>query len=880
MRHRIKQLDRGLHLSTPLELTPPGYLRRAKSIGPLSTASVKSRDGSALIFAQTCHSASYFIDHWVSGYSTSIAIGNGWINSAQDGSRLSMTPMPPTAGIKDQLFICGGAELVKIDSGDTSIVESSVYQWDASGSGTNEYYLQIVGGGNPNIAKFGNPRYILEDSTAMTYGTIGTLTAGEWVWGDNDALGYDTIYVRLTDNVDPDGKASAYLQAGYVSDWGIEPPSVGPALADGGASGQLDDGGAYKYRLTYYNSKTGTRSNPSPTADVYSLLAHLDGADSGTTFTESGNFLAINGNATAVGNAHTDTTVKKFGTASLQCDGTGDCIYWADQTFLSPDSEKFSIDWWSRFDDVTTGDIHSQFSKYDDANNYFMVRIVTGGADAVEVYYRNNSVLEIGHYIAGITIAVDTFYHFALIRGWGGDENKMAFTQDGTALLTWDYSGSISNDGSFIIGADQAAGSNSHKGYIDEFRFLKGATIATETFAVPTVASSLPSITLTAGQTKCALSDIPQSNDTQVDSIEIWRTAGSGSAYFRTAVLPDGTTTYTDNVSDDDQESTELPTDNIKPYSWFEDALYHNASAFWITRTQDGQKGRVYYSPIGRCESVAGFINVTNDDDPLQKLVYWAGMLLVFSTSGIFQILGENPYKPRRIAGIPGTTAPHTVTATPLGIIYESASGIRVFRGGTKSDPLYYDAIKPIFRGLSAGALTSFTGVVATYARNEYLISDNTQSLAVDLTNGRWRNLGVGANCLAYSEESNQIAFGKTSQLLDWEKEGENDDNGTDIAFEIEVPAPLNEAEVDLVCQRVVVDADTGNESLTATLVYDSSTVSLGTVQHNGRLQTELPAGKIGSVFSLRLAGNLNASAQCVEVYEVAFDIYNPTKGE
>jgi len=46
----------------------------------------------------------------------------------------------------------------------------------------------------------------------LTAGTVGSLTAGTWDYGDNDSLGYNTIYVRLTDSTDPDTKAVEWLE--------------------------------------------------------------------------------------------------------------------------------------------------------------------------------------------------------------------------------------------------------------------------------------------------------------------------------------------------------------------------------------------------------------------------------------------------------------------------------------------------------------------------------------------------------------------------------------------------------------------------------------------------------------------------------------------
>lgn len=107
--------------------------------------------------------------------------------------------------------------VVETSGAGTDIVNSAVYKWTPSGFGTNEYYLELLAGGDPGLA---DPLFVFEDvggaGTILGLGTLGTLVAGEYAFGDNDALGFDTIYVRLTDNVDPDTKANGYLEAGYV----------------------------------------------------------------------------------------------------------------------------------------------------------------------------------------------------------------------------------------------------------------------------------------------------------------------------------------------------------------------------------------------------------------------------------------------------------------------------------------------------------------------------------------------------------------------------------------------------------------------------------------------------------------------------------------
>lgn len=91
------------------------------------------------------------------------------------------------------------------------------YEWDQSGSASNEYYLVKLGGGDPDILEGS----IYKTNSLLSSGTLGSLAAGEWAAGDNDSLGFDTVYVWMENAEDPDGKENGYLQEAPAS-FGID----------------------------------------------------------------------------------------------------------------------------------------------------------------------------------------------------------------------------------------------------------------------------------------------------------------------------------------------------------------------------------------------------------------------------------------------------------------------------------------------------------------------------------------------------------------------------------------------------------------------------------------------------------------------------------
>ena len=99
-----------------------------------------------------------------------------------------------------------------INVGEYSI-RNATYQWTVSPADADEYFLELAGGGDPGLS---DPLKVYENDVLMDIGALGSLAVGEWNYGDNDAHGWNTIYVRIIGSGDPDAQAIDYLEAGYV----------------------------------------------------------------------------------------------------------------------------------------------------------------------------------------------------------------------------------------------------------------------------------------------------------------------------------------------------------------------------------------------------------------------------------------------------------------------------------------------------------------------------------------------------------------------------------------------------------------------------------------------------------------------------------------
>jgi len=79
-------------------------------------------------------------------------------------------------------------------------IPAGTFKWTASVTAPNEWRIELTAGGNPVLA---TPITVFYEGSPLVNGTVGALTAGKWAYGDNDSLGYSTIYVRLPSDINP-----------------------------------------------------------------------------------------------------------------------------------------------------------------------------------------------------------------------------------------------------------------------------------------------------------------------------------------------------------------------------------------------------------------------------------------------------------------------------------------------------------------------------------------------------------------------------------------------------------------------------------------------------------------------------------------------------
>ena len=184
-------------------------------------------------------------------------------------------------------------------------------------------------------------------------------------------------------------------------------------------------------------------------------------------------------NIETVGNAQLDTSVKKFGTASAEFDGTGDYLvvpYSPSTTQLSPNYGPFTYECF----------VYPEASgQYD---TIFDTRTNNPGADGIAVFLYGTRVetywgASNTSFAVNSAVTLNQWQHFAITRD--SSNNIRAFV-NGTQIGSTQTSNTNfnSNSGRLVIGAQQAFASPL-EGFIDEFRITFKARY-TSNFTAPT----------------------------------------------------------------------------------------------------------------------------------------------------------------------------------------------------------------------------------------------------------------------------------------------------------------------------------------------------------------------------------------------------------
>ena len=216
-----------------------------------------------------------------------------------------------------------------------------------------------------------------------------------------------------------------------------------------------------------------------------SLLLHGDGTSGSTTITDSSSSPKT---VTVNGNAQIDTAVKKFGTGSIEFDGTNSELTLASGLIGSGD---FTIEYFVQGD--TSDGYHFDFNGTNRLSIWYEDTTASSAFEySINVYDTNyrgqTNSLPFATYTGG-------FNHIAIVRSSG----TMKIYINGTSIASWSNSLDYS-DAALTIGNADRSFDKWMEGFIDEIRISNVARY-TSNFTAPTAAFSDqgPTIDATTG---------------------------------------------------------------------------------------------------------------------------------------------------------------------------------------------------------------------------------------------------------------------------------------------------------------------------------------------------------------------------------------------
>jgi hypothetical protein len=176
-----------------------------------------------------------------------------------------------------------------------------------------------------------------------------------------------------------------------------------------------------------------------------------------------------------VGNAQIDTTTKKYGTGSLEFDGTGDWLLVPDSIDQRLGTGNFTIECWLYLS--ATGTARGIVGKGTSTTGWLLS---TDSSNKVVFTYTTSTIISTG------ALSGSTWYHIAVVReGTGSNQTKIYIdgTNDGTGTVSTDFT----QTNAAYVGANRTGG-DPMNGYIDDLRITKGVARYTANFTAPTAA--------------------------------------------------------------------------------------------------------------------------------------------------------------------------------------------------------------------------------------------------------------------------------------------------------------------------------------------------------------------------------------------------------
>jgi hypothetical protein len=192
-------------------------------------------------------------------------------------------------------------------------------------------------------------------------------------------------------------------------------------------------------------------------------------------FTNAGIFDTAGDNVLeTVADAQIDTTTKKFGSGSLEFDGTGDWLLMPNTPNQQLSTSNFTVELWVYLATGDTGSARGLIAKGTSTTGWL---VSLDSSQKIVFTYTTSTITSSG------AINLDAWNHIAVVRqGTGSNQTKIYIngTNDGTGTVSTDFN----QTSVMYVGANRTGG-DPMKGFIDDLRVTKGFARYTATFTPP-----------------------------------------------------------------------------------------------------------------------------------------------------------------------------------------------------------------------------------------------------------------------------------------------------------------------------------------------------------------------------------------------------------
>jgi hypothetical protein len=341
-------------------------------------------------------------------------------------------------------------------------------------------------------------------------GNSGTITTTSWsfAWSPTISQWYTIALTRSS------GSVRAYINGAQIGSTVTETrnltstslTSIGINLDGGGiqpVNGYISNLRVLKGQALYTGATYTVPDAPLTTTGYGSTSQSITGTISLLcNFTNAGIFDNTGkNNLETVGNAQIDTTTKKFGTGSMEFDGTGDYLVTSDYLDFNFGAGNFTIELWANFSASVNGTGYYLLARAPSsftpnaAWSFWRTSTAAGppNADSLRFLFSAD-----GNQSNIVLLDTPTFrpttgvwYHLAVTRSGStfrifidGVSQSLTTTQLGTATT----SSAIFNSTRPLYIGSTADNTTNFNGFIDDLRITKGVARYTANFTPPTLA--------------------------------------------------------------------------------------------------------------------------------------------------------------------------------------------------------------------------------------------------------------------------------------------------------------------------------------------------------------------------------------------------------